>query len=119
MKTSFHQNSYIAGFVFSLLLTLVAYLAIDRAWVHGWAAISVILFLALLQLVVQVVFFLHLGREPKPRWNLNVMLFAAMVAGILVGGSLWIMYNLDYHHAGHTQPSSTDSDIIKDESFDR
>jgi cytochrome o ubiquinol oxidase operon protein cyoD len=43
------------------------------------------------------VFFLHLGRESKPRWNLNALLFAVLVVVIIVFGSLWIMHNLNYH----------------------
>jgi cytochrome o ubiquinol oxidase subunit IV len=42
------------------------------------------------------VFFLHLGRETRPRWKLAVFLFMLGVILILVFGSLWIMTNLNY-----------------------
>jgi cytochrome o ubiquinol oxidase operon protein cyoD len=38
-----------------------------------------------------------LGRESKPRWKFIFLLFALLVVGIVVGGSLWIMNNLNYH----------------------
>lgn len=117
MKGSLNQNSYIAGFVLSLVLTLVAYSLVVNDLASGWTAIYIILTLAVLQLAVQVVFFLHLGREQKPRWNLNVMLFAVMVVVILVGGSLWIMHNMNYHHGHEKSPSESDTYIIKDEGF--
>ena len=51
----------------------------------------------LAQFFTQLLFFLHLGRETKPRWKLLVFLFMTMIVAILVFGSLWIMYNLNYH----------------------
>ena len=75
--------------------------------------------LAVIQLAVQLVFFFHLDRESKPRWNSLVLGFAAMVVAILVGGSIWIMTNLGYHHPGnnhyHQTPSQLNQSIIKDE----
>lgn len=100
-------TAYIAGFVFSLTLTLLAYLLVRRhinshhlIFSDSFliAAISV---LAVTQLFVQLVFFLHLDRESKPRWNNTVLAFAAMVVLVLVFGSLWIMTNLNYHHGTH------------------
>lgn len=57
--------------------------------------IGIILGLAVVQLFVQLIFFLHLGRESRPRWNLAMLLFAFMIIGIVAGGSLWIMSNLN------------------------
>jgi len=53
--------------------------------------------LATIQLFVQLIFFLHLDREPKPFWNLQVLMFAAGVIVIIVVGSIWIMNNLNYN----------------------
>jgi cytochrome o ubiquinol oxidase operon protein cyoD len=78
--------------------------------------IGVILLFAMLQLIVQLVFFLHLGREKKPRWNLQVLMFAALVVTILVAGSIWIMSNLDYNMQLNN-PKAKDGFIIKDEGF--
>ena len=47
---------------------------------------------ALAQLIVQIFFFLHLTAK---RWNLIIFLFTIFVVTIVVGGSLWIMYNLN------------------------
>ncbi len=52
------------------------------------------MFLALFQATVQLHYFLHLGDESKPQWNLFTFLFMLVLAFILVAGSLWIMYNL-------------------------
>jgi cytochrome o ubiquinol oxidase operon protein cyoD len=109
---------YIAGFGLSLLLTLMAfYLVAHRnskpgIFTHRFLIVSIVA-LAIVQLFVQLLFFLHLDRESKPRWNLTVAAFAAVVVLILVIGSLWIMNNLNYH----MEPIPTDKYIIKDENI--
>jgi len=104
---------YIAGFAFSLLLTMTAYVLVVQQILPGIYMMLAIAGLAIIQLLVQLLFFLHLGRESKPRWNLAVFTFALIVVGILVGGSLWIMNNLDYHMT--MTPAETDNYIIHDE----
>jgi cytochrome o ubiquinol oxidase operon protein cyoD len=93
--------SYITGFLLSLLLTITAYtVAVNQSLAHN-TLIMVLVGLAIAQLLAQLIFFLHLGRESRPRFNLVVFLFMLMVLGILVGGSLWIMHNLNYHMSPH------------------
>jgi len=87
---------YVSGFVASIVLTLTAYLLVVNHALSRRILIGAVVALALTQFLVQVVFFLHLGRETKPRWKLAVFLFMTMVVLILVFGSLWIMTNLNY-----------------------
>lgn len=99
--------SYFAGFGFSLGLTLCAFaLAKIQSDSQGLAypelvAVAILAGLAVIQLIVQLVFFFHLGREPKPRLNTVSFLFMLMVVGIIAFGSLWIMYNLNYNMSSH------------------
>lgn len=116
-------GTYITGFLLSLALTLAAftlvwrYVESDRQifsenFLLIWLAV-----LAITQLLAQLVFFLHLSRESKPRWNLNVLSFAVTVVVILVFGSLWIMTNLKYHEGHNLYPEQTETEIIHDEGF--
>ncbi len=89
------------GFVFSLLLTVGTYLFVLRHHLSGTALTLSILGLALLQALVQFFFFLHVGMESKPRWTLIAFLFMILIMVVVVGGSMWIMSNLDYN----TMPS--------------
>ncbi len=109
-------TSYTAGFLISLALTLVAFLLVLHHLLTGWAAAMVIVGLALMQLAVQLIFFLHLGHESRPRWNLTVFLFMIIVVIILVFGSLWIMSNLSYHMR---TPQNPNTYIVKDEGFQK
>lgn len=90
-------RNYVIGFILSLLLTSSAYVAVTNQLFLGGVLIAVIVGLAIVQVLVQLFFFLHLGHETKPRWKLVVLLFMLVVLFILVFGSLWIMQNLDYN----------------------
>jgi cytochrome o ubiquinol oxidase operon protein cyoD len=89
--------SYVAGYIFSIYLTITAYLAVYNHLFSNTSLTVIIVGLALIQFVGQLVFFMHLGKETKPRWKLAVTLFMIMVVAILVGGSLWIMSSLKYN----------------------
>jgi cytochrome o ubiquinol oxidase subunit IV len=88
---------YLIGFTLSLLLTLAAYFVVTKQLFTGFALVGAVWGLGLLQAIVQLLFFMHLGRETKPHWNMIVFLFMLLVLCILVFGSLWIMYTLDYN----------------------
>ena len=89
---------YIWGFIGSIFLTLIAFYFAEKDYFSDWVLIAIISTLAIGQLFIQLVLFLHLGKEPKPHWNTNAFLFMVSVVVIIVFGSIWIMRNLDYHH---------------------
>ena len=88
---------YLIGFVLSVLLTLLMYLLVAEHWMTGPVLTLSITLLALFQAALQLYLFLNVGKEPKPYWNLTTFLFMAMVIGIIVFGSIWIMQNLNYN----------------------
>ncbi|MBS0627368.1 MAG: cytochrome o ubiquinol oxidase subunit IV [Verrucomicrobia bacterium] len=87
---------YITGFILCILLTLTAYFIVDKHLLSKSATMFSLVGLGLLQAFVQLVFFLHLGKEPKPKWHQWAFFSMLGVLLILCIGSLWIMYNLDY-----------------------
>ena len=89
--------TYVVGFLLSVLLTLLAFWLVGRHLISGGAALFAIFGLALIQFCVQVLCFLHLGEDKRPRYKLMAFLFMVLVVVILAGGSLWIMNNLNYH----------------------
>lgn len=50
---------------------------------------------AIVQILVHLVCFLHMNTFSDDRWNLVAFLFTMLIIGIVVIGSLWIMYNLN------------------------
>ena len=102
---------YVAGFVLAVVLTLAAYAIVELQLFKRDLAVYALVGLALVQFVVQLVFFLHLGHEHRPRWTMAVFLFTLLVLVIIVLGSLWIMYNLNYNM--DMTPEQMDEFMIK------
>jgi cytochrome o ubiquinol oxidase subunit IV len=88
---------YVVGFVLSLVFTLIPYYLVVQKTFNTRALLATILGFAVLQLVVQVMFFLHLGREKKPRFNLVFLISTIGIILVVVGGSIWIMNHLHYN----------------------
>lgn len=87
-------QSYIIGFLLSLVFTAIPYYLVVSKSVSGTALLATIVGFAVLQMVIQVVFFLHLGRGPKPLYNVVFFIFTVGLIVVVVGGSLFIMNNL-------------------------
>lgn len=123
MSTLKHHGSiksYTAGFLVSIILTLIAYIIVAKDYFDGWRLAFILLELAIFQLWIQVVFFLHLGRDAKVRWNVLAFLYMILIVLIIGIGSIWIMNNLQYSHKNHDShmtPEQLDQEIIKDEGF--
>ena len=114
-KHSTQLSAYIVGFALSVALTLAAYLIVVEKLIYGNTAVGILLFLAVLQLYVQLRFFLHMGRETKPRWNLIMFILAVWFALALSIGTIWIMDNLHYMMMPNSDPSQTEEYIFERE----
>lgn len=103
MKKNHHEaghgklKSYVIGFILSIVLTLIPYFLVVNHIVTGWVLIAIILSFAVLQMLVQLLFFLHLGQEEKPRWNFWVLVSFVSIILIVVVGTLLIIHNLNYN----------------------
>lgn len=100
MENNTYQKSltkYAIGFIGSLILTFVAYFIVSESYLSGMSAMIAVAVLAFSQMVVQLIFFLHLGEEMKPRVKLISFLGMALMLLIVVVGSLWIMGHLNYN----------------------
>lgn len=109
-------RSYAIGYILSIALTLEAFVIVRNHTFSVGVAAIVILALAIVQLLVQLFFFLHLDKAFKAPWNIIVFSFMALVVSIVVFGSLWIMSNLDYHM---TSPAELDKKIMQDEALSK
>jgi cytochrome o ubiquinol oxidase operon protein cyoD len=112
-------TSYIIGFILSLVLTFAAFIPVFLHQTSHHLSFShelllpLIIGLAFIQLVVQLVFFLHLGRESKPYFNLIFLFVTAGMIFIVVVGSLWIMTHLNYNMS----PEKMNTYLMKDEGY--
>ena len=104
-------GSYVVGFGLSLALTIEAYLLVSQHVVTGASLTYWLLGLAMVQLVVQLIFFLHVGQEQKSHWNLVFLLSTAGIISIVVVGTLWIMNHLSYR----MMPQQMDQTIMQED----
>lgn len=107
---------YIIGFVVSLLLTIQAYVLVVNELLEGGALLFGIGILAMVQVFVQLIFFLHMSEEHRPRWRSMTLWFMLLVAFIIVAGSIWIMNNLNYQHGS---PNDIEQHLLEKEGFYR
>ena len=112
--------TYLTGFILALLLTLLAFGLVIIGADSSLAPINKLLgiisyseftsgemrrrfitgsiiILAILQILVHLRFFLHLSFGSSQKWNLQAILFALFIIIIMVGGTLWIMNDLNGH----------------------
>jgi cytochrome o ubiquinol oxidase operon protein cyoD len=87
-------GSYTAGFILSVVLTAAAFGIVMTGSLNGQSAVLAIAGLALVQIVVHLVFFLHMNTSSAQRWNVMAFGFTVLTAVILIVGSLWIMHNV-------------------------
>lgn len=87
----------IIGFLFSLLWIGLAYWMYIEEANEGWWLSLLFVSVAIAYGLSHLIFYLHLGLEDKPRWNLLSMFFLVLVIAIIIAGSNWIMINLDYN----------------------
>ncbi|MCA9332942.1 cytochrome o ubiquinol oxidase subunit IV [Candidatus Saccharibacteria bacterium] len=88
------MSSYIIGFVLSLIFTVIPYYVVVNQILQGTTLLVLILIIAVIQMIIQIVFFLHLGRGPKPNWNLYFFASTVGIILVVVAGSLMIMSQL-------------------------
>lgn len=93
-------SSRIIGYVASLVITLTAFLCFyypESFYIEKSTIIKIVLVLAVLQALVQLIFFLNILNEKGPRWNLIVFASTISIILIIIVFTIWIMHHLDYN----------------------
>lgn len=88
------RKAYTIGFGLAVVLTVIPFGIVAFGLLSAHAALVVIAVLALIQVLVHLFFFLHLNPRTAPRENLLALAFAAVLIFIMIGGSIWIMFDL-------------------------
>jgi cytochrome o ubiquinol oxidase subunit IV len=89
-------RGYVTGFVAAVFLTAIPFwLVMGKAFGNSNITAAVILAFAAVQIVVHMVYFLHMNAKSEGGWNLLALLFTTMLVVIALSGSLWVMYHLN------------------------
>jgi cytochrome o ubiquinol oxidase operon protein cyoD len=89
-------RSYGTGFILAVILTVVAFGAVMSGAFSRLALWFVIFGAAILQILVHLHYFLHLDDSSAMRWNVLALVFTVLILVLFIGGTLWIMSNMDY-----------------------
>jgi len=88
-------KSYVIGFVLAVILTVIPFYLTMTGTLSASTTLAVIVAMALVQIVVHLVFFLHMNGSSEQSWKTMAFLFTVLIVCILVAGSIWIMYHLN------------------------
>jgi len=89
-------REYVTGFLLAVLLTAIPFwLVMAHAFARSGTTAAVILGLAAVQIVIHMVYFLHMDTRSEGGWTLLALLFTVMLVVIALSGSLWVMYHLN------------------------
>ncbi len=87
-------RSYLTGFVLAAILTVIPFwLVMNQVIDNRAAAIAVVLILAVAQIVVHIVYFLHLDTRSEGGWNMLAFIFSTVLVVIVLGASIWVLYH--------------------------
>jgi cytochrome o ubiquinol oxidase operon protein cyoD len=93
-------DGYLIGFGLSVILTAIPFgLVMSGVLESKNATAFAITLLAVAQIVVHMVYFLHLDPRSEGGWNMMALIFTAVILIIALTGSLWIMYHLQQNMA--------------------
>ena len=89
-------KGYTIGFVLSVVLTAIPFWLVMTGAIrdHNVTILSITA-LAAVQIVVHMLYFLHLSPRAEGGWSLSALIFTAILVGIVLIGSIWVMYHLN------------------------
>lgn len=89
-------SGYMIGFMASVILTAIPFwLVMADVFTSRNATVIVILGFALVQILVHMVYFLHMNFHSEGGWNMLSLMFTLLLVFITLAGSLWVMYHMN------------------------
>lgn len=88
-------KGYLIGFVLSVVLTAIPFwLVMGKVLGDNRVTLVIVLALAVIQIFVHMVYFLHLNSRSEAGWNMLALIFTLVLVVIALSGSLWVMYHM-------------------------
>jgi cytochrome o ubiquinol oxidase operon protein cyoD len=91
-----NARPYLIGLGLALILTAIPFALVATHALTRLTALIIIAVAAIIQILVHLGYFLHIGFRSTPRENLVAIAFTAVLIIFMVGGTLWIMFDLYY-----------------------
>ena len=89
-------RSYVIGFVLSVILTAIPFWAVmTGAFKDPSTAALVVMVFAVAQIVVHMIYFLHMSGKSEGGWTMMALIFTIILVVITLSGSIWVMYHMN------------------------
>jgi cytochrome o ubiquinol oxidase subunit IV len=90
-------RSYLTGLALAVGLTAASFWTVHTHLIYGPGVPVALIALAIAQMGIHLVFFLHITTGPDNTNNVLALAFGVLIVGLLIFGSLWIMANLNHN----------------------
>ena len=90
-------KSYMTGFILSVILTAIPFWAVMSNTFSTQVTAGVIVVFAALQIIVHMIYFLHMSPKSEGGWNILALIFTSVLVVITLSGSIWVMYHLNHN----------------------
>jgi cytochrome o ubiquinol oxidase operon protein cyoD len=97
--------TYVAGFVLAAVLSTASFAAVHSGVIYGPGIPVALIALAIAQMGVHLVFFLHVTSGPDNTNNVLALAFGVLIVGLVLIGSIWIMAHLDHNLMPASMPA--------------
>ena len=86
-------RSCLIGGILAVLLTIAAFAVVGLNLLSGLQAMTALAVLAVVQVMVHFRFFMHIDLQKSHRDDLQLILFTTLILGLMVGGTIWILFS--------------------------
>lgn len=91
-------KGYMTGFVLAVILTAIPFwLVMTGQFEKSSTTAAVVLGFAAVQMIVHMIYFLHMNTKSEGGWNMLALIFTLVLVVITLSGSIWVMYHLDHN----------------------
>jgi len=91
-------KGYMTGFVLAVVLTAIPFwIVMGKVFESSTTTALVVLAFAAVQIVVHMVYFLHMNTKSEGGWTMLALIFTLVLVVITLSGSLWVMYHLNHN----------------------
>lgn len=107
-------KDYTIGFILSVILTAIPFWLVMAKVLPPGTTGLVLLAFAGVQVIVHMIYFLHMTSKAEHGWSLMSTIFTVIVLVIMMAGSIWVMYHMnanmmpgmevDTVHGAHDMP---------------
>ncbi len=97
--------TYVVGLVLAALLTAASFAVVHSELIYGPGIPVALIALAIAQMGVHLVFFLHVTSGPDNTNNVLALAFGVLIVGLVLIGSIWIMAHLDHNLMPGSMPA--------------